>query len=80
MFSIATIPIQTALYSMNLPRMEAYTEIFMVVLMVGGGIVLIPRYGCEGAAMTVSAQRALRFVFLLTYGLVKLNRMEPGEA
>jgi O-antigen/teichoic acid export membrane protein len=73
--SVATIPIQTALYAARLPHVETYVELGTVVILIGGSLLLIPRYGSVGAAMAVLAQRTTAGVILVVWGLVKLRRM-----
>ena len=73
LFSVASIPIRTVLYALEIPQVESYIEIGMVFLLIVGGIILIPRYGCIGAAITVFVQRLLSFVIIISYGLAKLK-------
>ena len=77
LFTVASIPMRTALYSMNLPMVETVLDVITVPLMIGAGIMLIRSHGGEGAAMAVLAQRAVSCVALTTIGLVKLRTYNP---
>ena len=76
LFSVASIPINTALYAMRLPQIQTYVGLFTLVILVAGGIVLIPVYGAKGAAIMLAAQRMITFFVLLPYGLLKLRSLE----
>jgi O-antigen/teichoic acid export membrane protein len=76
LFSVALIPINTALYAMRLPQVETYVGLFTLVILVAGGIVLIPVYGAKGAAIMLFIQRMITFLVLLPYGLVKLRGLQ----
>jgi O-antigen/teichoic acid export membrane protein len=80
LFSIAGIPMQTAVYSMKLPRVETYIEMALLVVLIAGAFLLIPRYGAEGAAFVVLVQRVLFFAILTIYGWSRLRRYEAGAA
>lgn len=71
--SLAIIPIRSALYAMELPRVDSLLEAIGVVLLVSGGLVLIPRYGYVGAAAMALAVRAFVLSGILAYGLTKLG-------
>ena len=73
--SVATIPIQTALYAARLPHMETYVELGTVVILIGGSLWLIPLYGSVGAALAVLAQRTTAGVILVVWGIARLRRM-----
>ncbi len=75
LISVATIPIQTALYAAKLPHLETYVELATVVILIGGSLLLIPRYGSVGAAMAVLAQRTTASVILVSWGIVRLHRI-----
>ncbi len=75
LISVATIPIQTALYAAKLPHLETYVELATVVILIGGSLLLIPRYGSVGAALAVLAQRTTASVILVVWGIVSLHRM-----
>jgi len=77
LFSVASVPIQTALYAMNLPQVETYVETATIFLLIAGSVILIPMYGGKGAAIVVFAQPAITFSSLFTYGLYRLNRWKP---
>jgi O-antigen/teichoic acid export membrane protein len=76
LLSLAIIPMRSALYALELPRVDSYLEAAGVVLMVVGGIVLIPTYGYIGAAIMALVVRALALVGLLAYGIVKLRQLD----
>lgn len=76
LFSIASLPMRTALYAMRLPQIETVMELIMLVILVAGGILLIPIYGSIGAAAVVFIQRFLSFITITIYGIKKLNSME----
>jgi len=78
LFTIASIPFQTALYAMKLPQVESYLGVAMLGVAVGGGLLLIPRYGGVGAAVVVLIQRVISFVVLAGYGWWQLRR-STGE-
>jgi O-antigen/teichoic acid export membrane protein len=77
LFTVAAIPMRTALYSMNLPAVETTLDLVTVPLMVGAAVLLIPRYGGVGAALAVLAQRAVSCVALSAIGLAKLRVYDP---
>jgi O-antigen/teichoic acid export membrane protein len=74
--SVATIPIQTALYAAKLPQMETYVELSTVVILIGGSLVLIPRYGPIGAAAALLVQRSVASLVLVVWGVARLKRLE----
>jgi len=74
LFSVAAIPIQTALYALRMPQVETRIEVGTAVVLVVGSVALIPGYGVMGAAWAVLAQRVLSFVLLIAYGRARLNR------
>lgn len=76
LLSLAIIPMRSALYAMELPHVDSYLEAAGVVLLVLGGIVLIPRYGYVGAAVMAFVVRAMVLVGLVAYGTAKLNTRE----
>ena len=76
MLSLAIIPMRSALYALELPRVDSYLEAAGVVLLVVGGIVLIPTYGYIGAAIMALVVRAIALVGLLAYGIVKLRQLD----
>jgi len=76
LLSLAIIPMRSALYALELPRVDSYLEAAGVVLLVVGGIVLIPTYGYIGAAIMALVVRALALVGLLAYGIVKLGQLD----
>ncbi len=64
------------LYALKLPQVETYVETIMSLVMVGGSILLIPRYGYTGAATMVFVARALSFGAIFSYGLIKLKNVD----
>lgn len=81
LFSVAAIPMSTMLYAMRLPEVVTRVEAVNVVVLVVGGILLIPRYGATGAAFMVLAQRVIMFAATLIYGIWRLRSWEglPDE-
>ena len=77
LFTVAAIPMRTALYSMKLPVVETTLDLITVPLMIVAGILLIPSHGGAGAAMAVLAQRAVSCVALFAIGLAKLRKYDP---
>jgi len=75
LISVATIPIQTALYAAKLPQLETTVELATVAILIGGSVILIPRYGMIGAAFALLAQRSVASVLLLVWGLARLRRL-----
>lgn len=78
LLSIVAIPIKTAMYALRVPQIETYIELAMVPVLIAGSVLLIPRYGAEGAAMMVLLQRAVTFTTLMAYGRVRLAH-PPAE-
>ncbi len=78
LFSIATLPIQSVLYALGAPRIEANIQLVMVVFLVGGGILLIPGYGYIGAALVVFTQRVAVFILLLIYGIKYMSTLDTS--
>lgn len=74
LLSLAIIPMRSALYALELSRVDSYLEAAGAVLLIAGGIVLIPTYGTIGAAVTALVARALVLCALLAYGTVQLRR------
>lgn len=76
--SIATLPIQIALYAAKLPQMETYVELATVPILIVGSLVLIPRHGTIGAALALLAQRTAASFVLLVWGFVRLKRLDTA--
>jgi len=73
LFSLAAIPMKTALYALNLPHVESYLEVVMLFVLITACVMLIPVYGANGAAFAVLFQRILSFLFIMFYGKYKLQ-------
>jgi len=78
LFSVAAIPMMTVLYALNLPQIEARLEALMVPILVVGGILLIPKYGGEGAALTILAQRMIACAVIVGYAAFRLRGAAPA--
>jgi len=78
LFSIVSIPMQTVLYALNLPGIEARIEAAMVPLLVIGGLVLIPPFGAAGAAVSILIQRVIFLVAITWIGHARLREGEGG--
>ncbi len=76
LFSVAAIPMKVFLYALKRPQVETYVETVVSFVMVGGSILLIPRYGYIGAASMVLVARALSLGAILSYGLIKLKNVD----
>jgi O-antigen/teichoic acid export membrane protein len=76
LLAVASIPMQTALYSMRVPHVETWIEVAGLVLLVVGGIMLIPAHGAIGAAYVILGQRLLAFTALVWIGTAHLRRWE----
>ncbi len=74
LFSVISIPMKAVCYALHLPKVEANVEMVFVVIMIVGGIILIPIYGIKGAAIMVFVQRFVSFFVITSYGLIKLNQ------
>lgn len=69
LFTVAAIPIQSALYALDRPQAETGLQVVTSVVLVLGSIALIPRFGGVGAAAMVLVQRLLVFCGLMVVGL-----------
>ncbi len=80
LFSLLSVPMSTAIYSMNAPQAEALIEACLLVVLIVASILLIPHFGAKGAAVAVLIQRILATSGLLLYGFRKLRDpvAEPG--
>lgn len=76
LFSIISIPMKAVCYALHLPKVEANVEMMFVIIMIVGGIILIPTYGIKGAAIMVFIQRFVSFLVVTSYGAIKLNQSE----
>jgi O-antigen/teichoic acid export membrane protein len=74
LLSLAAIPIQTALYALRRPQIETYIELALAPVLIGGSILLIPRYGALGVATMVLVQRTIAFAVLIGYGWIRISR------
>jgi len=78
LFSVAAVPMKTALYSMRKPHVETWIEMASLPLLVVGSILAIPRFGGEGAAIVVLVQRLLTSVALVFCGFIALRRAKDA--
>lgn len=76
LFAIAALPMQSVLYALGAPHVEANIQLLMVVFLVVSSLFLIPNYGHIGAASAVFMQRFAVFLLLLIYGLNHMNKLE----
>jgi|GEM_PF-3324129 O-antigen/teichoic acid export membrane protein len=76
LFSLAALPMTTALYALKLPHIESAIECVMIVILVVSSLLLIPRYGTIGAAMAALIQRVVSFLYVFSYGCIKLRKTE----
>ncbi len=74
LLTLVIIPMRSALYALELSRVDSYFESAGAVLLIAGTIVVIPTYGYVGAAVAVLVARALVLCGLLAYGTVQLRR------
>ncbi len=75
LLSLAMIPLRSALYALERPRVDSYLETAGVVLLIAGSIAVIPRYGYVGAALVALAVRVVVLVGLTAYGVPLLRRL-----
>jgi len=76
LFSVASVPIRTVLYSLERPQVIVRIELITMVILVLGCVIIIPVYGSIGAAVMVFIQRVLGFLMLISWGGVILRRAE----
>jgi O-antigen/teichoic acid export membrane protein len=76
LFSVAVIPMQAALYAMRLPQVETYIEFATIFFLIAGSVLIIPRFGADGAALLILIQRMITFVALMLFGFRRLRRLE----
>ncbi len=76
LFSVASVPIRTVLYSLERPQVIVRIEMITIVILVLGCVIIIPVYGSIGAAVMVCIQRVLGFLMLISWGGLILRRAE----
>jgi len=73
LFSVAAVPMQTALYALRRPHVETWAELATLPLFIGGSCWAIPRWGGAGVAAIVLLQRLTTFLVIMSYGVACLR-------
>jgi O-antigen/teichoic acid export membrane protein len=78
LFTVASLPARTVLYSLHKPQVEAAVQITSLAITVAAAIPLIMTYGAIGAALSMLIQRALGAGVLMAYVYRVIERPAAG--
>ena len=67
LFTIASLPARTVLYSLHKPQVETTVQLIALAVTLAFGIVLIRTHGAIGAAVAMLIQRAISASILMVY-------------